>query len=223
MRSRPTRVCTVGRRRGSASEFRDAPTDATLIQLSLSVGARVRFGLAPRVAVDASAGVGAAWGRSAIDDPAGALVETSVAPFAFAGPALALFYGPGEAIVDLRWVELRFSESTRIAGNALGLDPSDPAGTDDFVKLSLTIPVHVPVVLRLRSKDVIHSFFSRELRVKQDAVPGLEVPLTFTATQEGRYEIACAELCGIGHYKMRSMLQVVSKDEFEKFLRENAP
>ncbi len=113
--------------------------------------------------------------------------------------------------------------------NYLGLDREhDPASRDDIVTATLGIPVDRPVELILRSKDVIHSFFVPELRIKQDLVPGMEIPIHFTATQEaltnhgGRYEIVCAQLCGMGHYKMRAFLQVMTERNFEKWLKEEA-
>jgi cytochrome c oxidase subunit 2 len=105
------------------------------------------------------------------------------------------------------------------AGNPLGLDPKDPDARDDIVIPILLVPVNRPIKILLHSKDVIHSFFIRELRVKQDAVPGMEIPFKFTATQVGRYEIVCAELCGLGHHKMRSYLEVLEPGDFEARLR----
>ncbi|GMV82263.1 MAG: hypothetical protein AMXMBFR7_34470 [Planctomycetota bacterium] len=108
-------------------------------------------------------------------------------------------------------------------GNFLGLDKTDPKGADDIVMGSLTVPVGVPVVMKIGSRDVIHNFGVRELRVKQDAVPGLAVYIPFKATQTGSYEVACMELCGYGHYQMRSQLNVVTMAEYTKFLADNAP
>lgn len=103
-------------------------------------------------------------------------------------------------------------------GNPLGLDLNDPAAKDDIVVPSLTVPVNRPVELLLRSQDVIHNFFVRELRLQQDAVPGMVIPLHFTANRMGRYEIVCTQLCGLGHYRMRSFLNVVSASDYQKFL-----
>ncbi len=109
------------------------------------------------------------------------------------------------------------------AENPVGILPGDPAGKDDIVSLNtLTVPVGRPVELRLRAKDVIHSFFMPVLRIKQDAVPGMEIPLRFKAEKTGTYEIACAELCGLGHYRMRGTLQVVEPAQFESWLAEQA-
>ncbi len=109
------------------------------------------------------------------------------------------------------------------AGNYLGLDRArDPEARDDIVTATLAIPANRPVQLILRSKDVTHSFFVRELRVKQDLVPGMVIPIHFTATRVGTYEIACAELCGLGHYRMRSFLQVMTQEDFDKWLQNMA-
>ncbi len=107
-------------------------------------------------------------------------------------------------------------------GNPLGLDFDDPAATDDLVMPVMAVPVDRPVEVILRSKDVIHSFFVREMRLKQDAVPGMEIPLHFTANIVGQYEIPCAELCGLGHSQMRSYLLVMSAEDFQDWLRDNA-
>ncbi|HTZ94772.1 MAG TPA: cytochrome c oxidase subunit II [Terriglobales bacterium] len=106
------------------------------------------------------------------------------------------------------------------AGNeaALGLDTSDPSAKDDVVTGTMYLPVNREVALTLRSVDVIHSFFVPSFRFKQDAVPGLAIHMHFTPTEIGDYEIACAELCGLGHYKMHGMVHVVSQDDFDKWL-----
>ena len=108
-------------------------------------------------------------------------------------------------------------------GNPLGLDEKDPASADDIVAPVITVPVNREVELILRAKDVTHSFFVRELRLKQDTVPGLVLRVHFTATRTGAYEVACAELCGLGHHRMKSMLNVVPEADFEKWLGEQAP
>ncbi|MFL6311599.1 MAG: cytochrome c oxidase subunit II [Terriglobales bacterium] len=104
-------------------------------------------------------------------------------------------------------------------GNPLGIDPSDPAGRDDILSTSMIVPVGHPIQLLLRAQDVIHSLFIPAMRFKQDTVPGMEIHSHFTPTQIGNYEIACAELCGMGHYRMRALVRVVSEQEFEKWLR----
>ena len=84
------------------------------------------------------------------------------------------------------------------------------------------MPINRPVVIQLSSKDVIHSFGIHALRVKQDAIPGLLTPVWFTPTVAGTYDIACSQLCGIGHYRMRGQLIVETDDAFRKFLATEA-
>jgi len=107
--------------------------------------------------------------------------------------------------------------------NYLGLDAKDPATKDDITTQNIiAVPVNRPVRVMLRTKDVTHSFFVPVLRVKQDMVPGLMIPVHFTATQTGEYEVACAELCGMQHYKMRARLLVMSEADFENWLKQRA-
>jgi cytochrome c oxidase subunit II len=105
-------------------------------------------------------------------------------------------------------------------GNPLGLDPKDPDGKDDIVVPTLTVPVDHQVELLIRSQDVIHNFYVRELRLQQDAVPGMTIPIHFTANQTGHYEIVCTQLCGLGHYRMRSFMDVVSEADYQNFLKQ---
>jgi cytochrome c oxidase subunit 2 len=107
--------------------------------------------------------------------------------------------------------------------NPVGVDPRDPASKDDVVTLNrMAIPVNRDIQLTLRSKDVTHSFFVPAMRFKQDTTPGLAIPGHFKAMKTGEYEIACAELCGLQHYKMRGFLMVMSDQEFEAWLKERA-
>ena len=107
------------------------------------------------------------------------------------------------------------------ASNPLGLDPNDPAGNDDVTTINqLHVPVHTPVIVTLSSKDVIHSFSLVVARVKQDAIPGQPIPLWFEATKAGEFEIACAQLCGLGHYRMRGFFTVDEKEKFEQWMSE---
>ncbi len=108
--------------------------------------------------------------------------------------------------------------------NALGLDAKDAAARDDLVSLgTLRLPVNRPARIRLRSKDTLHSFFLPQHRVKQDAVPGMTIDIWFVPTEVGVYEIACAELCGFGHYGMRGLLHVMPQEQFEKWKAEETP
>jgi cytochrome c oxidase subunit 2 len=122
-----------------------------------------------------------------------------------------------------------------IQTNPLGLDRSDPAGLDDVTTLNqLYLPVNRPIIVKLRSKDVIHSFGVPELRVKQDAIPGLTIPIWFVPTvttaemrtQVGnpnfQYEIACAQLCGLGHARMRGFVTIQTADEFQAWLTQTS-
>ena len=108
-------------------------------------------------------------------------------------------------------------------GNYFGLDRvRDAASKDDIESATLVLPVNRPVELVLSAQDVIHSFYVRELRIQQDMVPGMQIPVRFTPTRIGRYEIVCTQLCGLGHYRMRAYLQVVPDTEFDEWLRQHA-
>jgi cytochrome c oxidase subunit 2 len=106
------------------------------------------------------------------------------------------------------------------AGNAFGIDSKDARGADDITATLLRVPVGRPVELRLKSRDVIHNFFVRELRLKQDVVPGMTIPLRFMAGKPGTYEVPCSELCGLGHHQMRSALVVMPPEDFQAWLEQ---
>ncbi|HMF90187.1 MAG TPA: cytochrome C oxidase subunit II [Candidatus Angelobacter sp.] len=110
-------------------------------------------------------------------------------------------------------------------GNPLGLDPADPAGQDDFLSPMLVLPAGRPANLTLRAQDVVHSVFIPAMRFKQDTVPGMDIHAHFTPIETGTYELACAELCGLGHYRMQAKVRVVSEEEFAKWVKthEHAP
>jgi cytochrome c oxidase subunit 2 len=110
--------------------------------------------------------------------------------------------------------------------NPLGIVSTDPNGQDDILapEGSVHVPVNQDILIFLRSRDiaeheVIHSFFVPALRLKQDAVPGRTIKVWFNATRTGDYEIACAELCGLGHYRMRAVLTVETEDQFAAWLQ----
>ena len=84
------------------------------------------------------------------------------------------------------------------------------------------MPVDQQVIIKLGSVDVLHSFFVPVLRLKQDAIPGTILSVWFTATKTGEYEIVCAELCGLGHYRMRGFLTVESEADYQAWLAEVA-
>jgi cytochrome c oxidase subunit 2 len=101
--------------------------------------------------------------------------------------------------------------------------PDGKLGTDDdFTQDNdVHVPVNKTVVIHLKSKDVIHSFFVPSLRYKQDAVPGHDIPIWFKATKAGKYEVPCAELCGFGHSGMRGWLYVHTPEEYAAWAQEH--
>ncbi|MGA8409093.1 MAG: hypothetical protein WB680_18100 [Candidatus Acidiferrales bacterium] len=121
---------------------------------------------------------------------------------------------------DGKFGKLDAKQISASTGNPLGIDQNDPAGKDDIVVPTLTVPVNREVELMIRSQDVIHNFYVRELRLQQDATPGMVVPLHFTANTIGQYEIVCTQLCGLGHSRMHSYLNVVSAADYETFLKQ---
>ena len=107
-------------------------------------------------------------------------------------------------------------------GNALGIDRASAEGKDDIVVPRMAVPVDREIEVILRTKDVLHNFFVPELRLKLDTLPGAEGRLRFKPDTVGTYEIACSELCGLGHYKMRSYLDVMEQDAYDDWLVEQA-
>ena len=103
-------------------------------------------------------------------------------------------------------------------GNPLGLDASDPATHDDIVAAQLVVPVDRPVDLILKSQDVVHSFFVPTMRLQMNSVPGLTTYASFTPTKTGTFEVVCSQLCGLGHYRMHGTLNVLTNEQFEKWL-----
>jgi cytochrome c oxidase subunit 2 len=102
--------------------------------------------------------------------------------------------------------------------NPLGLDRTDAAAKDDIATINqLNIPVDRPILVHLSTKDVIHSFGLFEMRVKQDAIPGMDVPVWFIPNRVGEYEIACSQLCGLGHFRMRGFITVQSAADYGKW------
>ena len=101
-----------------------------------------------------------------------------------------------------------------------GADGQFETADDVVVHNEMHVPVNVPVKIRLRSKDVLHSFFVPAFRLKQDAVPGLTIDIWVQPTRIGEYEIACAELCGFGHGTMRGVFTVMEPGDYQKWLKE---
>lgn len=120
-----------------------------------------------------------------------------------------------------------------VQSNPLGLDRDDPAAKDDVVTLNhLYLPAGRPALIQLTSKDVIHSFALQEMRIKQDVIPGMLIPVWFVpdvTTEEMRqrtgnpqfeYEISCAQLCGLGHYRMRGYVHIQTPEAFQAWMDE---
>jgi cytochrome c oxidase subunit 2 len=151
--------------------------------------------------------------------------------------------GPNENPLEIRAIAEQFAWNFHYPGadhvfgktdighvsstNPIGLDLSDPNAKDDIVTLNqLYLQVNRPVIIRITSKDVIHSFSLPYMRVKQDAIPGMVVPIHFTPIKTSGteiWEVACAQLCGLGHYRMKGLYQVFSKEEFEQWQVEEPP
>jgi len=161
------------------------------------------------------------WAKIHLDPPGPDPVEVEVIGEQFKWS----FRYPGPDGKFGRYKPLEQVKRERAAGRRSDpwqLDPADPAGQDDIVLgpgSLMAVPANRQVQIILRSKDVIHSFFVRELRLKQDAVPGMVVPLRFTAEKPGDYELYCTELCGMGHHQMRTVLKVLSQADYEQWLR----
>jgi len=113
--------------------------------------------------------------------------------------------------------DIRFVDST----NPLGLDPKDPAGQDDVLVMNneVRLPLDRPVKVLLRSKDVLHDFYVPQIRSKMDMVPGMVSYFWFTPTKTGKYEVLCAEFCGVGHYNMRGHMIVEEQGVFDQWLK----
>ena len=156
----------------------------------------------------------------------------------------------GEDVVELRVIGQQFEWSAHYPGpdgvfgrtdislindqmNTLGLDNDDPASEDDIVTRGrVHVPVHKQILIQLSTKDVIHSLNLPEFRVKQDAIPGMRIPVYFRPTmtttefrellgdEDRDFEIACAQLCGVSHYTMRARLVVQTEEEFAAWYEE---
>lgn len=107
------------------------------------------------------------------------------------------------------------------ADNPLGLDRRDQDAKDDITTINqLNLPVDRPILVQLSSKDVIHSLGLIEMRVKQDAIPGMTMPVWFIPNRIGEYEIACSQLCGLGHFRMRGFVTVQSAADYQKWFND---
>jgi cytochrome c oxidase subunit 2 len=112
--------------------------------------------------------------------------------------------------------DIKFVDSV----NPLGLDPKDSVGQDDVIVRSneVHLPLDKPVKVLLRSKDVLHNFYIPQIRSKMDMVPGMVSYFWFTPTVIGKYEVLCAEYCGVGHYNMRGHMIVEDHATFIQWL-----
>lgn len=126
----------------------------------------------------------------------------------------------GKNVLKVQIMPQQFAWNVRYAG-----PDGEFATADDIVAplSQLHVPVNTPVVVQMSSFDVVHAFYVPELRFKVDAVPGMVTTFWFEATKTGKFEIACSALCGNGHYKMRGNLTVETKEEFENWLKAQAP
>ncbi|HSP34713.1 MAG TPA: hypothetical protein VLU46_10395 [Thermoanaerobaculia bacterium] len=164
--------------------------------------------------------------------------------FAFSIPAWAQWASPlpnGGNPLEVRIVAEQFAWNAHYPGpdgifgkrdvnlvspdNPLGLDANDPHGKDDVATINeLHLIANRPALIHITSKDVIHSFKLPVMRAEQDAIPGMDIPIHFTPTRTNNgenWEIACAQLCGLGHYRMRGMLVVDNQKDFQQFEKDN--
>lgn len=111
---------------------------------------------------------------------------------------------------DVKWID---------PGNPFGLDRNDPAGQDDVLIMNneVRLPIDRPVKVLLRAKDVLHDFYIPQMRAKMDMVPGMVSHFWFTPTRLGKFEVLCAEYCGLGHYNMRGHLVVEEQGAFDQW------
>lgn len=198
----------------------------------------VRF----RRGANPSASYGGAKGKVAKGIEVGVAVVEAILIVFYAIPAwatrVAEFPAESEAVV-VRVVAEQFAWNLHYPGpdatfgrtdvklvasdNPLGLDRSDPSAKDDIATINqLNLPVDRPILVHLSSKDVIHSFSLVEMRVKQDAVPGMIIPVWFIPNRIGEYEIVCAQLCGLGHFRTRGFVHVQTDGDYRKWLAEES-
>ena len=104
-------------------------------------------------------------------------------------------------------------------GNPTGKDPRDPNSKDGVVSPSLKLPVNRPVIIDVRSKDVIHNLALVPMRAAQDATPGIHAHMWFKPVKTGTWDIICGQLCGPGHAQMKAVLEVVDQKEFDEWLK----
>ena len=155
---------------------------------------------------------------------------------AFSIPAWAAYVNPPQADgLVVRVIAQQFSWTIHYAGadgefgrlepslisaeNPSGLDRQSMHAADDVITVNdMHVPLGRPVIVQLMARDVIHSFGVPAMRVKQDAIPGMMIPVWFTPTLEGKFDIACSQLCGLAHYRMRGFVTVERDAAFAAWL-----
>jgi cytochrome c oxidase subunit 2 len=129
------------------------------------------------------------------------------------------------ALAAYAWIELDNIEAAQpneLVVNVTGQQFTWTFGypSEDVRSTELVLPEDRPVDFRIKTRDVIHSFWVPEFRLKSDAVPGLTTKIRLTPNRIGRYQVVCAELCGIGHSTMRQNVRVIAADEFDTWVDE---
>lgn len=177
-------------------------------------GNRGALNASPQSGVSSSAGIPAANNRVIVNSDV-ASVRNAVYVQVTAEQFNWYFHYPGPDGIFGR-TDLKFFGT---AINPIGLDRSDPRAKDDIVwSYEMHVPVNRPVVLRIRSKDVLHGFSVPSLGLKEDAIPSTTVETVFLPNQTGTLEIQCAEMCGVGHERMKGVLTVESESAFNAWL-----
>jgi cytochrome c oxidase subunit II len=157
-----------------------------------------------------------AWANVYLTPPAANAIPVQVQ----AGQFAFYFRYPGP---DGKFGPLHADKISEANANFFGLDQTnDQDSKDDIVTAEMAIPVNHEIHLLMHAKDVGHSFYVPQLRIQQDFVPGLDLSVHFTATQVGRYEIVCTQLCGLGHYNMKAYLEVKSQEDYDAWLKQQA-
>jgi cytochrome c oxidase subunit 2 len=160
--------------------------------------------------------------------------------FAFSIPFWAVHQAgmpTGKNVLQVKVVAQQFAWNVRYAGpsgrfgrasarflddNPMGLDPNDPDNKDNITTMNqIYLPINKTVLITLTSKDVIHSFGLPAMRVKQDVIPGMTTHVWFTPNKIGQFEIACSQLCGVGHYRMRGIVNVLTQSDFDQWIQQN--
>src|SRR5271166_3325386 len=157
-----------------------------------------------------------AWANVYLTPPAADAmpIQVQAGQFAF------YFRYPGP---DGKFGPLHPDQISQANANFFGLDTThDQDSKDDIVTAEMAIPANREIHLLMHAEDVGHSFYVPELRVQQDFVPGLDVSIHFTATKIGKYEIVCTQLCGLGHYNMKAYLEVMSQEDYDKWIKQQA-